>query len=120
MSTVRVGYEQLDDSWVATSPDLPGYRAVADGLADLRSLVFEGVPFFVEDDEVDIREEITLPGASSAPVAVAEVSNVSEWATVSGVHSWGRRSAEATFYRGSFLRPVPTQGEPSMDEGVPA
>lgn len=71
MKTVHIVYEHCDGQWIATSSDLPGYRAVADFLPDVRSLVFDGIPFFVEDAEVDIREK--LPNRTAPVVVVTDV-----------------------------------------------
>ena len=54
----RVVVEVHDDAegWWATSPDIPGYLAIAATEDALRDLVHEGVPWFLEE-EVEIVEE---------------------------------------------------------------
>ena len=49
MKRVHVIYRHEADSWSAESPDAPGYTAVADTLRELRRLVREGLPFFLDE-----------------------------------------------------------------------
>ncbi|AXG14517.1 type II toxin-antitoxin system HicB family antitoxin [Intrasporangium calvum] len=114
-TTVRIQYEELDGNWVATSPDLPGYRAVGDRLPDVRSMVFEGVPFFVNEDDVDIREE--LPETTTPVVVVEEVhvsyGGVTVWGASTRVRAAGGGATLHEGYRDSEL--TPSQGQPLPD-----
>lgn len=57
MATVTVTYHEEDGSWWAESPDVAGFTAVGASLTEVRELVHEGIPFYLEDDDdVDVRE----------------------------------------------------------------
>jgi len=45
MDTVRVIYRQVEDTWTATSPDVPDWTAVANTFDEARTLSEEGVRF---------------------------------------------------------------------------
>ena len=60
MRTIHVEYHREGDSWWADSPDVPGWVAGGDSLAEARDLAREGLPFFVED-EVDLLEQLASP-----------------------------------------------------------
>lgn len=63
MATAVVVYHHEDGSWWAESSDLPGYTAVADSFGDLRDLVIEGVPFFADDEDIEIVERLASGAA---------------------------------------------------------
>lgn len=70
MRVVKVVYHvEGDGSWWAESPDVPGFTAVGQSLAEVRELVQSGVPFYVED-EVELRE-VRADGAAVTAVTVA-------------------------------------------------
>jgi predicted RNase H-like HicB family nuclease len=53
MIRVRVQHHQDEDTWVATSPDLPEHWiAVADSLAEAHQLAEDGIRFVLERDDV--------------------------------------------------------------------
>jgi hypothetical protein len=54
---VTVVFHGDSDGWSATSPDIDGYIAVAPTEDTLRALVHDGVPWFLEVDDVEIVEE---------------------------------------------------------------
>jgi len=55
MLSIRVQYEQDEDTWVATSPDLEeNWIAVADSLDEARALAEEGIRFVLERDDVTV------------------------------------------------------------------
>jgi hypothetical protein len=55
MRSVRVRYEQDEDTWVATSPDLEvHWIAIADSYDEVRQLAEEGVRFALERDDVTV------------------------------------------------------------------
>jgi predicted RNase H-like HicB family nuclease len=69
MRTVRVIYEYYPESWVAESPDVPGWMAFGDSLREVRELTKEGIPFFVEEDvsivDLGIRFKTSRPSTST-------------------------------------------------------
>jgi predicted RNase H-like HicB family nuclease len=53
MQRVRVRYEQDEDTWVGTSPDLQeNWIAVAGSLDEVQQLAEEGIRFVLERDDV--------------------------------------------------------------------
>jgi predicted RNase H-like HicB family nuclease len=62
---VRILYRQDEDTWVATSPEVAGWTAVADTYAEARRLAEEGVRFALD------REDLTVEHYVPAGVAVA-------------------------------------------------
>lgn len=54
MRRIRVRYQQDEDTWFATSPDIDRWTAIADTLDELRQLVEEGVRFALERDDVAV------------------------------------------------------------------
>jgi predicted RNase H-like HicB family nuclease len=54
MERIRVHYEQDENTWVATSPQIPRWTAVAGSREELRELVEEGVRFALERDDVEV------------------------------------------------------------------
>jgi predicted RNase H-like HicB family nuclease len=63
--TVRVLYRQDEDTWVASSPDVPRWTVVADTYAEAHQLAEEGVRFALE------RDDLTVEHYVPASVAVA-------------------------------------------------
>lgn len=56
MRTIRIRYHREPDGWWADSPDLDGYVAAGESLTEVRDLAKDGIPFFTEDDDVEIEE----------------------------------------------------------------
>lgn len=53
MRNIIVNYRQADDgAWIGTSDDAPGYVGHGLTLADAREQVQEGLPFFLDEDDV--------------------------------------------------------------------
>jgi len=77
MRNVNVIYHREPEGWWAESPDVAGYTAADDAFGQLRSLVFEGLPFMlnVEADELRITEQL----ADGAPIADAPAGTVATW-----------------------------------------
>jgi predicted RNase H-like HicB family nuclease len=63
--TVRVLHRQDEDTWVASSPDVPRWTVVADTYAEAHRLAEEGVRFALE------REDLTVEHYVPAGVALA-------------------------------------------------
>ena len=61
--TVHIQLEPAEDGtpcWSADSPDLAGYVAVAQSLAELRALLDEGIPFALEDAGVPNADDFEI------------------------------------------------------------
>lgn len=65
MPTVRIVYHQEGLQWWADSPDVDGFAAGGDSLAEARELAREGVAFYFDDQELDIREQLANGGLVS-------------------------------------------------------
>lgn len=55
---VRVLLRPDEDTWVATSPDVPGWTAVADSVVDARRLAEEGVRFALARSGITVEHYI--------------------------------------------------------------
>jgi predicted RNase H-like HicB family nuclease len=60
---VRVLYRQDEDTWAASSPDVPRWTLVADTYAEAHQLAEKGVRFALERDDLTVEHYV--------PVAVA-------------------------------------------------
>lgn len=63
--TVRVLYRRDEDTWVATSPEIPLWTVVADTYAEAHRLAEGGVRFALE------REDLTVEHYVPAGIALA-------------------------------------------------
>ena len=63
MDRIRVIYEQDGDSWVATSPDVSNWTAVADTYEEAHRLAEEGVRFALDRDNVELKHFVPAPAA---------------------------------------------------------
>jgi len=54
--TVRVDYHREPEGWWADSPDVPGFVAAGNNLHEVRELVREGIPYYLENQALDLRE----------------------------------------------------------------
>jgi hypothetical protein len=63
--TVRVLYRQDQDTWVASSPDIPRWTVVADSYPEAHRLAEDGVRFALD------RDDLTIEHYVPAGVAVA-------------------------------------------------
>ena len=64
--TVRVLYRQDEDTWVATSPDVPRWTVVADTYAEAHQLAEEGVRFALERDDLAVEHYVPAGVAIAA------------------------------------------------------
>jgi len=55
---VRVLYKQDEDTWVATSPEVPRWTAVADTFPEAQRLAEEGVRFALDRDDLTIENYV--------------------------------------------------------------
>jgi predicted RNase H-like HicB family nuclease len=55
MDRIRVIYEQDEDTWVATSPEVPNWTVVADSCEEAHRLAEEGVRFALDRDDVELK-----------------------------------------------------------------
>jgi hypothetical protein len=60
---VRVLYRQDQDTWVASSPDVPRWTVVAGSYSDAHRLAEDGVRFALERDDLTI--EHYVPGVAA-------------------------------------------------------
>jgi len=58
MRSITVTYHREDGSWWAESPEIEGFTAAGDSFTEVRELVTSGVPFYLDDDYVDIKEQL--------------------------------------------------------------
>ncbi|SMF81005.1 type II toxin-antitoxin system HicB family antitoxin [Streptomyces sp. Amel2xC10] len=61
MRIIAVLYHQEGSSWWAESPDVSGFGAAGESLAEVRGLVHEGLPFYLEDEQFELREQLARP-----------------------------------------------------------
>jgi predicted RNase H-like HicB family nuclease len=78
VSETRVTYHHEDDTWWAESPDVPGFSATADSLSALRTLVWEGLAFHLEQESVDLLESMAGSGVVASVVVYSEAAWL-EW-----------------------------------------
>jgi predicted RNase H-like HicB family nuclease len=64
--TVRVLYRQDQDTWVATSPDVPGWTVVANTYPDAHRLAEDGVRFALERDDLIVEHYVPAGVAVAA------------------------------------------------------
>jgi predicted RNase H-like HicB family nuclease len=55
---VRVLYRQDQDTWVASSPEVPRWTVVADTYAEAHQLAEEGVRFALERDDLTVEHYV--------------------------------------------------------------
>jgi predicted RNase H-like HicB family nuclease len=63
MDYIRVIYEQDNDTWVASSPEVPNWTVVADSYDEAHRLAEEGVRFALERDDVELKHFVPAPAA---------------------------------------------------------
>jgi predicted RNase H-like HicB family nuclease len=63
---VRILYRQDEDTWVATSPEVPRWTAVADTFPEAQRLAEEGVRFALERDDLTIENYVPVNTAVAA------------------------------------------------------
>ena len=61
MDTIRVIYEQDEDTWVATSPEVPNWTVVADSYEEAHRLDEDGVRFSLDREDVEIKHFVPAP-----------------------------------------------------------
>lgn len=64
--TVRVLYRQDQDTWVASSPDVPRWTVVADTYAEAHRLAEEGVRFALEREDLTVEHYVPAGVAHAA------------------------------------------------------
>lgn len=79
MTPATVVYHHEDGTWWADSPDVPGFTAVSDTLSELRQMVREGVPFYLDESEVELYEQ----NVDGTPVRDVRLSGPSAWVSAS-------------------------------------
>ena len=73
MISVEVIYHHEDGTWWADSATVPGFVAAGATLHEVRALVKDGIPFYLEvgSDEIDLYEQTAPIG----PVATVKVTS---------------------------------------------
>ncbi len=61
MDTIRVIYEQDEDTWLATSPEVPNWTVVADSYDEAHRLAEDGVRFALDRDDLEIKHFVPAP-----------------------------------------------------------
>jgi predicted RNase H-like HicB family nuclease len=74
-------HKEPDGAWWADSSQVPGFVAGGDSLSEVRQLVAEGVPFYLDTEDVDIREA----REGGAPLVVTFDMMVAVWAPAWGM-----------------------------------
>lgn len=59
MDAVRVEYHREPEGWWADSPDVQGFVATGFDLHEVRLLVREGLPFYLEQESVEVYEIVS-------------------------------------------------------------
>ena len=54
-------YEQDEDTWVATSPEVPNWTVVADSCDEAHRLAEDGVRFALDRDDLQIKHFVPAP-----------------------------------------------------------
>ncbi|CAL8978671.1 hypothetical protein CELL_02935 [Cellulomonas sp. T2.31MG-18] len=94
MAAVTVHYHEEDGSWWADSPDVAGFTAVGHTLTEVRQLVQEGIPFYLQDKAVDVRE---VSGSGSELRSVRIVTPEWGWVGVTLTDQGSASPAVASF-----------------------
>lgn len=63
MDRIRVIYEQDEDTWVVTSPEIPDWTVVADTYEKAHQLADEGLRFALDRDDVELKHFVPAPAA---------------------------------------------------------
>ncbi|MCP9490249.1 MAG: hypothetical protein MSC31_10290 [Solirubrobacteraceae bacterium MAG38_C4-C5] len=63
MDQIRVIYEQDEDTWVASSPEVVNWTVVADSYEEAHRLADEGVRFALGREDVEIKHFVPAPAA---------------------------------------------------------
>jgi len=63
MDYIRVIYEQDEDTWVASSPELPNWTVVAASYEEAHGLAEEGVRFALDREDVELKHFVPAPTA---------------------------------------------------------
>ena len=63
MDQIRVIYEQDEDTWVASSPEVANWTVVADSYEEAHRLADEGVRFALDREDVEIKHFVPAPAA---------------------------------------------------------
>ncbi len=63
MDQIRIIYEQDQDTWVATSPEVPNWTVVGENYEEAHQLAEEGVRFALDRDDVELKHFVPAPAA---------------------------------------------------------
>ena len=103
---VRVTYHQEAEGVWADSADVDGWTAAGGNLGEVRELVHDGLPFYLDLDSsaLDLREEISDSAAT--------VVDLSYKADFGGVHTGSFGSSAGTVIKTHLTRPNATLPDP--------
>jgi predicted RNase H-like HicB family nuclease len=114
MKQIVVTYREEEGSVWADSADLDGFVAVGETLEEVRGLVFEGLPFYLEDDDLTIFEE----WEDHRPIVVLEPRRTG-YRMFDSSHT-AAAVGTRTVSRLTRVRPLLTFGNVTTGSGVPA
>lgn len=60
MRRVQVTLHLEDGRWWAEAGEVPQFTAVADSLDELRGLTHEGLAFFLDEEEIELSETVSI------------------------------------------------------------
>ena len=63
MERIRVIYEQDEDTWVATSPEVPNWTVAANTYEEAHRLAEDGVRFALDRDNFELKHFVPAPAA---------------------------------------------------------
>lgn len=81
-------YEQDEDTWVATSPEVPNWTVVGDSYEEAHQLAEEGVRFGPDGDDVKLKHFVSRAGGIDAAQAGARGGYISWPTTPFRARSW--------------------------------
>ena len=113
---VTVNYHHEAGGVWADSPDVEGLAVAGENLAEVRALVREGLEFYLDDDDVDLRESmdgLTAPLVSVTVGKGADLQMPSSTAATFGVLQ-GASVARKTSVKHSGLTQVHTSTNGSL------
>jgi len=82
MTAISVNYHHEADAWWADSPDVEGFVAAGADLHEVRDLVREGLPFYLDDATVEIDERAPWESGIVVDVRLTSASSVAAYSNV--------------------------------------
>ena len=82
MTAISVNYHHEADAWWADSPDVEGFVAAGADLSEVRDLVREGLPFYLDDATVEIDERAPWESGIVVDVRLASAALIITYSNV--------------------------------------